>query len=260
MDLREVKERGKRVINRHPWELARMDIVLDYFNRLKLPSGGGLLDLGCGDPWFAEQFSAAKPGLSIIAVDIAFEEQQMKEYAEKLSGRKIQLFRSLEDAERAVQTPVDVVLLLDVIEHVEDDISFLKRLHTSSLITDQTHVIITVPAYQSLFCSHDTFLGHYRRYTNESLKAHIAEAGYFPVTCTYFFFSLLFPRCIRVVLENTGLSKKKTTGLVSWNGSEGLTGFFRSILWMDYKITQFFFMLGLKFPGLSNIVVCKRVA
>ncbi len=53
--------------------------------------------------------------------------------------------------------------MLDVIEHVEDDVGFVRDVVDGSLAPGGW-VLVSVPAYQSLFSSHDRALKHFRRY------------------------------------------------------------------------------------------------
>lgn len=68
------------------------------------------------------------------------------------------------------------VVLLDVIEHLRDPIMALTQAHTC-LKTDGG-VIITVPAYQSLYGPWDQNLGHHRRYSASLLRHQATEAGF----------------------------------------------------------------------------------
>lgn len=61
-----------------------------------------------------------------------------------------------------------MVLLLDVLEHVEDDKVFLSDLITS--MKAGASLLLTVPAHMSLWTDHDVLSGHQRRYDAESLQ------------------------------------------------------------------------------------------
>lgn len=63
----------------------------------------------------------------------------------------------------------EMVTMHDVLEHIEDDSTAISRL--GKMIKPGGHLIITVPAMQSLFGSHDEQLGHFRRYSRKSLKS-----------------------------------------------------------------------------------------
>ena len=70
----------------------------------------------------------------------------------------------------------DVVLALDVIEHIDDDdYSAVRRL--AQLTKPGGHVIISVPALPELFSEFDRVQGHRRRYALESLRRTIAGSG-----------------------------------------------------------------------------------
>src|SRR4030095_9935198 len=64
----------------------------------------------------------------------------------------------------------DLVLLLDVIEHVEDDAGFLDGSIVPHLAPGGV-LIVSVPAYQGLYSSHDDALAHHRRYSPGRLRA-----------------------------------------------------------------------------------------
>jgi SAM-dependent methyltransferase len=67
---------------------------------------------------------------------------------------------------------VDLVALLDVIEHVEDDGRLVAQVVSRS--RPGTTIVITVPAFAWLWSSWDEGLGHFRRYTKQQLSA-VAE-------------------------------------------------------------------------------------
>jgi SAM-dependent methyltransferase len=78
----------------------------------------------------------------------------------------------------------DIVMLLDVIEHIENDVEALRA--AASAIAPGGRLLITVPANPHLWSAHDERNGHFRRYTSESLSAALAEAGFTPALLTYF--------------------------------------------------------------------------
>lgn len=80
-------------------------------------------------------------------------------------------------------SPYDVIVAMDVVEHLEDDVGALKWM--ASGLVPGGHLIVSVPAHQWLFSDHDRVLGHFRRYTKKSLLAAlpadlgVVRAGYF---------------------------------------------------------------------------------
>lgn len=97
----------------------------------------------------------------------------------------------------------DVVLALDVIEHVEKDVESLASLRDR--LSPGGRLIVTVPAHPWMWSSHDVKHHHFRRYTRKSLGDIMRRAGLRPVRMTYFNM-FLFPAAaaIRLLRNVTG--------------------------------------------------------
>ena len=68
----------------------------------------------------------------------------------------------------------DTILYIDVIEHIKDAETELKK--ATALLNEEGKLIVLVPAYQCLFNDFDHSIGHYRRYNKELLEKH--KGGY----------------------------------------------------------------------------------
>lgn len=79
----------------------------------------------------------------------------------------------------------------DVIEHIENDVEFLKILNKYMKVGG--NVYITVPALKFLWSDEDIYAGHFRRYTTKSLEDTLKKAGFEPVYSTYLFSILVLP-------------------------------------------------------------------
>jgi trans-aconitate methyltransferase len=260
MDLVEAKL--NKGLQRHPWELARFEIVCQIAQQslraLNL-AGGTLLDVGCGDTWFIENLSAKYPNIRVVAVDILFTDEDLTHFKEKYQGSNISVFRNMEDAQTFMgDKAAGMVLLLDVIEHIEDDIAFMKWLGSFNCIDNNTCFVITVPAYQWLFSAHDVFLHHYRRYTNSLLKKNLSEAGYTKHKIGYFFLSLYLARIAVWCKEKVMGRKTDATGVGAWHGGSVVTKLVKTVLMIDFLIGRFLRIIGINLPGLSNYIICKK--
>ena len=90
----------------------------------------------------------------------------------------------------------DLILVADVIEHVEDDMAILQYL--SELLNKNGQILITVPAFDFLFSNKDKVLRHYRRYTKKNIKKIISK--YFNITkLSYYNFFLFIPIVISII-------------------------------------------------------------
>ncbi|HTN07500.1 class I SAM-dependent methyltransferase [Agriterribacter sp.] len=78
----------------------------------------------------------------------------------------------------------DSVFLLNVIEHIEDDITAVKN--CKFLMKRNGHLILLAPAYKWLYCRFDRELGHYRRYTLHSMEQILRCNGLYIHSGNYF--------------------------------------------------------------------------
>ena len=91
-------------------------------------------------------------------------------------------------------TPIpqcDLVTMFDVLEHFEDDVAALKEI--GSRLTQNGMLVLTVPAHQYLWSSHDDMVHHKRRYSKYSLLRALRSAGFTPVRITHFNALLFVP-------------------------------------------------------------------
>lgn len=70
----------------------------------------------------------------------------------------------------------ETVFALNVLEHIDNDRNAL--INVSKFLKKGGRLIILVPAYQSLYCRFDKELGHFRRYTRNTLRKAILESGF----------------------------------------------------------------------------------
>ena len=71
---------------------------------------------------------------------------------------------------------LDTVVCLNVLEHIEDDVTTLKDF--ASVLPPGGHLVLLVPSLPALYGTLDINLGHYRRYDREGLTRGLAEAGF----------------------------------------------------------------------------------
>lgn len=259
MDITEINNNLNSKV-RHPWELARFEVVFSIISKHieKLEEKELLIyDIGCGDTFFSEMLSQRLPKCRIFAVDTAFTAEMLEFYSQKYQNSNIRVFPNVEQI--SINEKADLVLLLDVIEHIEDDITFLAWLRNCQNLSDDCKIAITVPAFQSLFTSHDVFLKHYRRYNNSLLTKNIRTAGFEIEDKGYFFTTLVFPRLLKTLIEKLQKPKKiNEKGVGNWKGSNSMASLIKNILYLDYKISSFVNKIGIKVPGLSNYAICKK--
>jgi SAM-dependent methyltransferase len=243
VDLRERTANDRR----HPWELARAR----FFRRLigqhvALAGVTRVLDVGAGDGWFAHELSADLPATAQI---VCWDANYRSEDLATPPGEQVT---------RTAQVPgglFDLVLVLDVLEHVLDDEAFLgdavlPRLAPSAL------VVVSVPAHPRLYSDHDRMLEHHRRYRPselyELLGRHLDV-----VARGSLFTTLLAPRVAVVLLERAGWHRA-TDGVGDWSAGPALTSAVTAVLDADAALGRRLADRGVRLPGLSTWAVCRR--
>jgi 2-polyprenyl-3-methyl-5-hydroxy-6-metoxy-1,4-benzoquinol methylase len=262
MDLVEARARAVESAGRHPWERARVEAVRSLIERhAPLQAGDVVLDVGCGDSYVVEQLARRYPGVHFHAVDTGFTDETIGHLRARLEDVNVSLHRSLDDVQPLTVTPVAVVLLMDVLEHVADDRALLRDVASRRFVSPDTCFVITVPAYAWLFSSHDRLLGHYRRYSTPVLVRQIEAAGLAVVDHGSFFGSLLPVRILQAARERLFKAPPPAaTGLSTWRGSEAAARAVAGVLRADARISMALGRAGISLPGLSNFAVCRKSA
>ncbi len=100
----------------------------------------------------------------------------------------------------------DTLLALDVIEHLDDDVGFLRR--ASGLLAPEGRIAVVVPAFMMLWSQHDETFQHRRRYRAADLEAAIRAAGLEPLRTSYMH-TAIFPGALlwRVASRRLGLGR-----------------------------------------------------
>jgi dolichyl-phosphate beta-glucosyltransferase len=99
--------------------------------------------------------------------------------------------RSALDALPLADSSVDVVSLLDVLQHLDEPATALRA--ASRALKPGGRIVVTVPAHPSLWSPADERFGHRRRYSRAALEAELTEAGFQPRILTHVFSWLVLP-------------------------------------------------------------------
>jgi hypothetical protein len=257
-------------VKRHPWELARYAIIKEKVKKMlaAVPSGVQpvLVDIGCGDAFVVQKLynefssywnhnSHQEATSNAVAIDINFTPANIETlktvndavlYLQDISELKI-------DKEYAY-----IVLLNDVIEHIEDHNGFIKILDRHFAGVALFELFITVPAYQHLFSNHDIDLGHFRRYKVSQVKQYAQDLNMEISESGYFFFSLFLARSIVKLFEPPIDVNREGIGVSAWKGGPLATFLFKTMLNTDYAMGSALRKLGIDLPGLSTYIVMKR--
>lgn len=139
-----------------------------------------ILDIGAGSGFFSKYLLNGTSAEEAWCVDVCYSED-----SDNIdSGKFIHYRKQIETCN------ADLVLLMDVLEHVDDDVGLLseyvKRVPVGSTF------IISVPAFQYMWSGHDVFLEHKRRYTLAQIESVVRDAGLILKSSAYYF-GTVFP-------------------------------------------------------------------
>jgi ubiquinone/menaquinone biosynthesis C-methylase UbiE len=179
------------------WFVARRKLVCELIDRLAMPAGARLLDVGCGTGANLKAFNKEFERVGIDASDAALEFCHQR-------GLK-SLVRAKIEQSGLEKDDFDVVTALDVLEHVDDDMQALRELRRVS--KPGGFILITVPAFGFLWSEHDEALHHRRRYTTAELESKLTAAGFQVVRISYFLATLFLPILFARVAQN--LTKRR---------------------------------------------------
>ena len=165
--------------DRHWWFVARRRIMSCLAAEIVPPSPRSLvIDVGCGTganvAALADLYDCAGIDTSAEAIELARRRFSQVRF---INGRAPDDLGDLISQAR-------LILLMDVLEHVEDDFLFLSRLLAAT--AEGCHVLLTVPADQSLWSAHDEAFGHYRRYDKGRLEMLWSGLPVAPLLLSYF--------------------------------------------------------------------------
>lgn len=190
-----------RVEETYWWFRARRSIVLDLLKRYAPDKADlNIVDVGCGCGYTIYEFS--KYYKNIIGVEFG---KEAVKFCEKRGIEVIQgEFPSGVDLK---DESFDVVLILDVLEHVHDDKGFLEK--GAAILKPGGIIIVTVPAYPFLWTHRDEYHEHVRRYTKKGFRKLFNDLPLKKIAFSYFNFFLFLPITIsRLLSKVLGYDKK----------------------------------------------------
>jgi len=191
MDLKEETILGDSIARHWYYRSKAMAMV----RAISQPVAHRVLDVGSGSGFFSKYLLTGTDATEALCVDPSYP----KEWDETINGKPLKFRRSC-DAVGA-----DLVLMMDVLEHVDDDIGLVADY--GSKVPSGTRFLITVPAFAFLWSGHDVFLEHRRRYTIPMLQDVMKKAG-LEVEQVFYYFGYVFPIVVVVRLMDNLLHDK----------------------------------------------------
>lgn len=198
------------------------------------PQIRSVADIGAGSALFTKELLRRDMSLRVVAIDTGY----------KIEGTDLN-FPNLEYRRSVKSLNVDLYIFTDVIEHVENDLKFIKSY--SDLAKSGTFFVFTAPCFMSLWSGHDVFLKHYRRYTLNQMKHVIKKSGLEVIESKYLY-STIFPA--------VWIFRKMSRNRKVRSQMREINFFTNSLLHVIMKI-DYFVASKAKF-GISGVIIAKK--
>lgn len=203
-------------IEEHYWHRARNRVVARKL-RPWVQSTHRVLDIGCGPGIVVDYLRGV--GIDCYGADIGTPTPSSPGVA-----RYLHLGTDAFELPEAFRDSVTVIVMVDVLEHMDAPDAFLRRCFQS--FEKVKHIFVSVPARMEIWSNYDEYYGHLRRYSLETLAALARASGASAIESGYFFHALyagarlvrLFTkeRSTHVEAPRAGFAHKVLGTLLDW--------------------------------------------
>jgi SAM-dependent methyltransferase len=163
------------------WFRLKREIVFDWLDRELRKSGSfpdpTVVDVGCGAGG-----TLSRLPFDARAIGVEFDDEQVKEAKRRGVPR---LMRASAGELPIRSESCNAILMLDVLEHLEDDRGALVEVHR--VLATRGFLLATVPAHPFLWSPHDEAFHHKRRYRRQELASKVRDTGFHLSRMSYAF-------------------------------------------------------------------------
>ncbi|MBI3103874.1 methyltransferase domain-containing protein [Candidatus Daviesbacteria bacterium] len=234
----------------HWWFEGRRQILSKIFKKFlqKKLEDVVILDIGCGTGSNIKFLSNFGNVHGIDNMKLAID------YCKKKGAKKVKLANACKLPYR--NRMFDVVVFLDVLEHIENDELAIKE--AKRVLKKNGLIIITVPALPIIWSQHDSMQNHHRRYRRDEIESLAENANLKILNMVFFNFLLSFPIVIIRFLSKISLFKGLGEHDSQLNFNLAKIRIINKILLTIFK-TEIAFSKFINYPfGISLLAVIKK--
>lgn len=206
MDNREI-EKLYRFEQFYWWHTGRRFIIDSFLGKFLKTKKDKILEIGCGTGGNIKILK--KYGRFVVGLDVS---EKALDFCRNKNFDKL----ILGDIEytNLNNNFFDIVLALDVLEHIENDKKAIQNIYR--ILKQGGVFLITVPSYQFLWSEHDIALNHFRRYSFNKFLNKVERAGFKVIKASYCV-SFVFPMVLayRMLRKVVFSNSKKNTAYIS---------------------------------------------
>lgn len=253
MDLRERHDGGAGLEHRHPWELSRTKQVFSVFSKYlkevhKEKEKQKYINVGAGDLYFDQHLLQKHENDTVYAVDLEYDET-VPDY------NGVNKFHYIEEVEQEM----DYGMMMDSLEYMEDDVSYIKTL--AQKIKKGGYLFFTLPSTQAIFSEYDNIVANLRRYDMKSFRKVISRVPSLEIVENHYFYTTLYLiRKIQLLFKLPIDRERKVTSHWKYSENSIITRIIVFCLNIDFLLNRALSKLGIYIPGLSLLVVCRKIS
>jgi SAM-dependent methyltransferase len=172
--------------DRHFWFQTRNKVISALAQQLmaEYPDGFRFLEIGCGNGNVLKELEAINPNGTIIGMDLFADGLRFARSRVSLPLLQADIFAP------PFKVTFELVGMFDVLEHLQHDVDVLA--HVRTMVSPGGALILTVPAFKSLWSYADRNANHKRRYGREEMEQKLTQAGFQVEFVSYYMLSV-FP-------------------------------------------------------------------
>lgn len=239
----EYEKRYHEVETDNWWFVSRRHYLLELLK--DAPKDIVLLDIGCSSGIFLKDLERLGFKMeNLFGIDIS------EKAIENCKNNGIQNAFVMDAQKIDLPNKFDVIIASDCLEHLQDDTQAIKN--WSDLLKTEGMMCVFVPAFQSLWSTHDEVNMHFRRYTNKELRDKLIGENLAILKSSYWNCFLFVPLYVFRKFDAFFLQNKKKEGQII--GGTITNVILLKLLLFENKILQYF-----NFPfGVSTFCIAKK--
>lgn len=210
-----------------------------------IPKSGSVLDVGCGT--CAQTLALLKRKYDVYAIDSSKRMVRNAREVLRNAGFSAEFVHHVDLFKIPRDQKFDIVICLDVLEHIEDDYKAFECL--CNTLNKNGKILISVPALKSLYSRKDREIGHYRRYSKGRLISLFNRCNIKIEKIKNWNFVGIFPVFISIV------KNKRVNERFRYNQNSG-SKFINKLLWFWFKSIENNIDIGI---GLTLFCVGRKI-
>jgi SAM-dependent methyltransferase len=225
------------------WFVSRRKYLLDVLKNV--PKDSQILDIGCSSGIFLkdlEQMDFKKENL--FGIDIS------EKAIENCKKNGIQNAFVMDAQKINLSEKFDIIVASDCLEHLRDDKAAIRN--WSGLLKTGGMLCVFVPAFQSLWSTHDEVNMHFKRYTNKELKDKLTSENLTILKSSYWNFFLFVPLYLFRKIDAVVSRNKKKEGQI-------IDGTLTNVVLLKLLLFENKLLKYVNFPfGVSTFCIAKK--